>query len=226
MAHTRSRIYGLSLAGLFVSSIVGTLFILSIPCWYGYEGRGAEISFAKGALNVAGGDLDSRRSGPFEGWFWHPPGNFSLSGPPVVWWAMGNSAGSIVVLAIPLWIPFLGIAVPSTIAWRRARPRLLGPERVTLRVYLCFFVAYASCAYLFFFLISVVFYTTGLGHWTVFVMIGVLFLLTPLGAYVWSDIYVEHRNRRTGGNYCQTCGYNLAGNTSGVCPECGTGISD
>jgi len=24
------------------------------------------------------------------------------------------------------------------------------------------------------------------------------------------------------GTYCQVCGYNLEGNTSGVCPECGT----
>ena len=25
---------------------------------------------------------------------------------------------------------------------------------------------------------------------------------------------------------CRQCGYNLTGNTSGVCPECGTAISD
>ena len=31
-------------------------------------------------------------------------------------------------------------------------------------------------------------------------------------------------NRWRAGKCCLTCGYNLTGNTSGVCPECGTAI--
>ncbi len=30
------------------------------------------------------------------------------------------------------------------------------------------------------------------------------------------------RDRRPPANHCQSCGYNLTGNVSGVCPECGT----
>ena len=33
---------------------------------------------------------------------------------------------------------------------------------------------------------------------------------------------VSARCRRPG--HCQSCGYNLKGNLSGVCPECGTGV--
>ena len=33
-----------------------------------------------------------------------------------------------------------------------------------------------------------------------------------------------HRVRRVLFDHCQQCGYNLTGNTSGICPECGTPI--
>jgi len=33
-----------------------------------------------------------------------------------------------------------------------------------------------------------------------------------------------YRNRRLGPGHCQECGYNLTGNVSGVCPECGERI--
>ena len=38
----------------------------------------------------------------------------------------------------------------------------------------------------------------------------------------WPDLreYWRHRRRFPKG-HCQTCGYDLTGNTSGVCPECG-----
>jgi hypothetical protein len=42
-----------------------------------------------------------------------------------------------------------------------------------------------------------------------------------LRAAVWCRYINEWRLRN---NYCLRCGYNLAGNVSGVCPECGTEV--
>jgi hypothetical protein len=36
----------------------------------------------------------------------------------------------------------------------------------------------------------------------------------------------RRRKRRAAGVLCLSCGYNLAGNTSGICPECGTPIQN
>jgi hypothetical protein len=47
-----------------------------------------------------------------------------------------------------------------------------------------------------------------------------LFLATPL---LFIISHIRQRGRRMPGN-CHTCGYNLTGNTSGVCPECGTPV--
>ena len=57
-----------------------------------------------------------------------------------------------------------------------------------------------------------------LGRHGVCLPLWLLFLLAtvPTGALWWSD-----RRRRPDG-HCTRCGYNLTGNISGVCPECGT----
>ena len=41
----------------------------------------------------------------------------------------------------------------------------------------------------------------------------------PLARWWWRDRLGERRARN---NLCPRCGYNLTGNVSGVCPECGT----
>ncbi|HEY8750526.1 MAG TPA: hypothetical protein VIM11_21260 [Tepidisphaeraceae bacterium] len=38
----------------------------------------------------------------------------------------------------------------------------------------------------------------------------------------WFVTFRRRRHRRA--NACPTCGYNLTGNTSGICPECGTAV--
>lgn len=43
----------------------------------------------------------------------------------------------------------------------------------------------------------------------------------PTLAFIRSPLRRYHRRRN---GWCITCGYNLTGNTSGVCPECGTTI--
>ena len=48
----------------------------------------------------------------------------------------------------------------------------------------------------------------------------------PLGAVALPTAYLFHRDRRHPRGHCKQCGYDLQGNESGVCPECGRAISN
>jgi hypothetical protein len=52
-----------------------------------------------------------------------------------------------------------------------------------------------------------------------------LFLAVPVAAGAVHIRRRRRRARRTRTGLCVSCGYSLAGNTSGVCPECGTPVS-
>ena len=54
-----------------------------------------------------------------------------------------------------------------------------------------------------------------------FWLMGVLLGAYPLVAFIRGP-YLRHRRRKKG--LCLKCGYNLTGNVSGVCPECGERI--
>ena len=49
-------------------------------------------------------------------------------------------------------------------------------------------------------------------------------LWIPLALAAIPTLALWRRDRRPGPGHCPTCHYNLTGNTSGVCPECGTAI--
>ena len=51
-------------------------------------------------------------------------------------------------------------------------------------------------------------------------MLVVVFSLLPL----WRESRRYAKRRRSRANLCIECGYNLTGNTSGTCPECGTKV--
>ena len=57
----------------------------------------------------------------------------------------------------------------------------------------------------------------------------ILLVLLPLTFVMWLDV-INRRflwiNQRHPPHHCQTCGYNLIGNVSGICPECGIEIPD
>jgi len=60
--------------------------------------------------------------------------------------------------------------------------------------------------------------TLELPSWLVFMVLGFL----PVRAVLRGPLRRCRRRRR---GECLDCGYNLTGNASGVCPECGTGLS-
>ena len=49
-------------------------------------------------------------------------------------------------------------------------------------------------------------------------------VLLYFSARPWVPWHVFTIRQRRGENECAVCGYNLTGNTSGVCPECGTPV--
>ena len=58
-----------------------------------------------------------------------------------------------------------------------------------------------------------------------FEFVGILLLFgTPAFAYLWGRLYVGWYNKRYPPAPRCRCGYNLTGNLSGTCPECGTAI--
>ena len=51
----------------------------------------------------------------------------------------------------------------------------------------------------------------------------IILVTAPAPAFWLRDRITRRRRMRTG--LCRSCGYNLTGNTSGVCPECGAAIT-
>jgi hypothetical protein len=50
-------------------------------------------------------------------------------------------------------------------------------------------------------------------------------LWPPLVVLLVPTLWLWHRDRRIPPGHCRKCGYNLTGNVSGRCPECGTPMS-
>lgn len=132
--------------------MIGALYVLSLTSL-------AELSRYPGPF------IDLVAGGVGVGWLFpsgpqsspDPPGLrtrfMSDSATPVRWWFHGeHRTGPISgwVVFVPLWLPLVGVAIPTTLAWRRCR--------------------------------------------------------------------------RFPPGYCQKCGYDLAGNATGLCPECGKPI--
>lgn len=55
-------------------------------------------------------------------------------------------------------------------------------------------------------------------------LILVIFLIVVVPGWFWWRMGRAERDRRANSNQCLKCGYDLYGNVSGVCPECGRSI--
>lgn len=163
-----------------------------------------------------------------------------------VWWVRseGNKAWSSV--AVPLWLPTLVLALPTAFLWYRdrrvVRQRLhavvewLRPvrrKRFTFWLVVSFsaihgilaFVGIVATICIRDFVIA--YRQVGRERpFDVFVdwAIPCVFWATPLWSILWAWLYVRimnHLARRSTQPRCFECGYDLTGNVTGVCPECG-----
>jgi hypothetical protein len=53
-----------------------------------------------------------------------------------------------------------------------------------------------------------------------------LWIPTSLVTALTVTLFVQARQRARKGGHCTKCAYDLRGNTSGICPECGTPVTD
>ena len=170
-------------------------------------------------------------------------------GNPVLneWWpriAVNRAWRGVIV---PLWIPFVLLAVPTTLLWYRDRrsvsealerwKRRLCPKtkrRVTLALVALFGLAQALALIVGFWIVPALcsfFFDYGsrgydLCYQAWDIAMPLLFLTAPAWGLLWSLLWVGLRNhlfQTLMVGYCPACGYDLRSST-GECPECGTKI--
>ena len=112
MTPTPARTRKLCLAGLLLSAAMIGLFSLSMRWQFGYAGRRFAVTITPGVVAV-GLLAGPPPRGPG---FWASRVDWKL----VVWPRVYRFA-RVSVLTVPLWIPFLLVAAPTFLAWRRTR---------------------------------------------------------------------------------------------------------
>lgn len=61
-------------------------------------------------------------------------------------------------------------------------------------------------------------------RWGFSVVIPFWLMIVAFGMVTGALFWLDTRSRQTPKGHCRKCGYNLTGNASGICPECGTKI--
>lgn len=174
------------------------------------------------------------------GWGWGPP--------PIEWRFAFFRNRSWEGWTIPLWTPLATIAIPTGILWfldrrkvaqrvrhlkRRIRPKRR--RRVTLKLVALFFVIHFVGLFLGFEGFDKLYYffaTQNSSDWLASEwskrVIGGLVFGAPFWVALWAWLFVRFLNhlvKTIPASTCDCCGYELAGNTSGICPECGEKVN-
>jgi hypothetical protein len=187
-----------------------------------------------------GWSLNSDRSAGWPGWtvakyVWQPG---------IAWRPYYGPGSTMHVLEIPLWMPGALFAIPAGLLWcldrRRTRAVLERfvdwfTPRHRLRVTFLRWLAAAILHFGFVWLAADLFWQlcdfffgqpmpSSLDQ-AFKLTVRPLVYGTPLFGILWAWLWVRLRNhlwRTRRGNRCFECGYDLTGNLSGRCPECGT----
>jgi hypothetical protein len=147
---------------------------------------------------------------------------------------------------IPLWMVFVAVLAPTAFLWWRQRRstaealrRLADwctptrPQRVTVLLAGGFAVLHAAAVVAAGEIWTRVYhlfpYPTPEDRFFDASTYGFDFLFgtAPFWGWLWARLWVRFRNRlffAQAAPHCRVCGYNLTGNISGRCPECGTAI--
>jgi hypothetical protein len=167
--------------------------------------------------------------------------------PPLSWWIETSPNRLFEGVAIPLWMPFVVVAVPTVLLWYRDRrsiargwgrvvrwatppePRRLTLLRISgacvLHGVLAIVVSIGG-AMLFSFFVDPLnkSFSARVARETLDYTGLTLVLGTPAWGVLWAWLFTRWQNRLfrgLPGARCDGCGYDLTGNVSGRCPECG-----
>lgn len=171
---------------------------------------------------------------------------FAGDGICLEWLPARSRSTSWVGMTLPLWMGLVPAAMPTGWLWWRDRRRTISafrklalwtcPKRqvrLTIRSALIWTVGYGLFVGLLGEMLAQTLdyllpYSTS-GQDAAFFAIRVLFLATPVAGPLcaWASVRVRNHlfNHFSDGKLCMQCGYNLSGNVSGRCPECGRAIA-
>jgi hypothetical protein len=206
----------------------------------------SEVGLKYGAAFIAwrppGWRLDEERYPPVAGWSVASYGGTGAA--EVVWWPIRSDNKHWSGIEVPLWMLLAILVGPTGLLWYRDRRQVRGVfgrardwlrphrrQRVTLKLAVLLMFAHVAAAvivfdtldslWLFFWASS---YFT-VGDAVLVWLARCLGLGAPAWGVLWAWLFVRYRNRlllQQPGVHCVECGYDLTGNVSGRCPECGT----
>jgi hypothetical protein len=218
IAYKKSR---LPVIGLVISLFFYCTWVYSCFVWIGMRGSAWGAEILHGAFKVSW--YPTNGSYHFD-WYNIPnlqPGMIARHLFPFATTGLFPPA-NIGEICLPLWIPLLICVALTLLFWVLfsdvSMRRLLHWIRITLSITL---VVLVLCHVL---LWPMGFFRSAPSAWTSRLYSSFIFF-TPWSAAFFSTMWIRRNRPRLAGQ-CLSCGYDLTGNVSGVCPECGTQIAE